>query len=140
MIWFSFVTKGEEPALELYFYCFSRVGRQAKLFHVKQPYIGVTSKFYFDGRSDIHVYRLHNHTEVDELTTSPNGNGEYVEFDRANNQIIVHAMKYSTFCFTWKGVPPRTGDNTNLWLYIGLAVVSMLGVTTLLVSKKKRRG
>ena len=102
--------------------------------------IGVTSKFYFDGRSDIHVYRLHNHTEVTELTTTPNEDGEYVEFDRDSNKIVVHAMKYSTYCFTWTGTPPRTGDNTNLWLYIGLAVVSMLGVTTILVSKKKRKG
>jgi len=62
--------------------------------------IKIVYDFNYNDRLDIQLFRVHNGV-VEELTTTPNSNGEYIEFDKANNKLIVWAKFYSTYAITY---------------------------------------
>lgn len=93
------------------------------------------------GKRSYTVYRLHGEV-VDELTTTPNSNGEYIEVSADGKSLTIHARLYSQYAIaytsagsgtyrhptaTGAAVSPATGD-MGLALYAALALTSLTGM------------
>jgi len=99
--------------------------------------IKITYDFDFTGKEAVQVFRVHN-GEVSELTTTPNAEDEYVEFDKTNGKIIIDAKKYSTYAFAYnesEQTPPATGDASKLLLF---SFLPFLALVALFVLKAKK--
>lgn len=93
------------------------------------------------GKRGYTVYRLHG-DRVDELTTTPNSNGEYIEVSADGKSLTIHACRYSQYAIaytsagsgtyrhpaaTGTAASPATGD-MGLALYAALALTSLTGM------------
>lgn len=93
------------------------------------------------GKRSYTVYRLHGEV-VDELTTTPNSNGEYIEVSADGKSLTIHARLYSQYAIaytsagsgthrhptaTGAAASPATGD-MGLALYAALALTSLTGM------------
>ena len=93
------------------------------------------------GKRGYTVYRLHG-DRVDELTTTPNSNGEYIEVSADGKSLTIHARLYSQYAIaytsagsgtyrhptaTGAAASPATGD-MGLALYAALALTSLTGM------------
>jgi len=97
--------------------------------------IAITYKFDFTGKENFQVFRAHKGA-VTELTETANEDDEKVTYDKEAGTITVVAKKYSTYAFAYDEIP-ETGDYSNAWLYLTLAILSMAAIGVGFSFKKK---
>jgi len=97
--------------------------------------ISVAYSFDSSKKQNIQVLRIHS-GQAEELTETANENGESAKNDSENNEMIVKAGGYSIYVIAYDEIP-ETGDSSNVWLYLALAVLSLGAILFKFNSKRQ---
>jgi len=95
----------------------------------------VAYSFDSSKKQNIQVLRIHS-GQAEELTETANENGESAKNDSENNEMIVKAGGYSIYVIAYDEIP-ETGDSSNVWLYLALAVLSLGAILFKFNSKRQ---
>ena len=92
-------------------------------------------------KNNLGIYRYHDNAVDTFVESNTKEDGTFI-VDKENNKIYLYATKFSTYAITYDTVTdesgtgtggndtsnPQTGDNSNAWLFIVLAVLSLGGI------------